>query len=145
MTHIILPQLSPNGLSGRYRSRSVERTQRVVRQDNPTPPHDRTASPQPASLKNKIRPHPFDVDTELTHPGRPKQRQTKPTTIHLKLRVSAELERKAKAEGLSVSATGAALIEWSLQQSIYKQNTATLDTAIDTSIGRHMRVYSDRN
>jgi hypothetical protein len=114
------------------------------RQDNPTPPRDRTASPQPASLKKIIRPHPNALDTELTRPGRPKQRQTKPTTIHLKLRVSAALARKAAELGLSVSATGAALIEWALQQSIYQQNTATMDSAIDKGIGRHMKVHSDR-
>src|SRR5207245_2599480 len=72
------------------------------------------------------------------------KRQTRHTTLHLKLRVRAELERKAKEQNLSISATGAALVEWALQQSIYAQNSALLETVIDKSIGRHMRAYSDR-
>lgn len=72
-------------------------------------------------------------------------RPTRHTTLHLKLSVRVELERKAKEEGLSVSATGSAILEWFFQQSISTQNAATLETAIDTSIGRHMRKYSDRN
>src|SRR5260370_22383422 len=71
-------------------------------------------------------------------------RQTRHTTLHLKLRVRAELERKAKEEGLSVSATGAAILEWFFEQIISTQHAATLETAIDTSIGKHMRSYSNR-
>src|SRR6266571_5600298 len=72
-------------------------------------------------------------------------RQTRHTTLHLKLRVRAELERKAKEQNLTISATGAALVEWALQQSISAQQGALLETIIDTSIGKHMRAYSDRN
>lgn len=71
-------------------------------------------------------------------------RSTRHTTLHLKLRVRAELERKAKEEGLSVSATGAAILEWFFEQSISTQHAATLETAIATSIGKHMRAYSNR-
>ncbi len=72
-------------------------------------------------------------------------RPTRHTTLHLKLRVRAELERKAKGENLSVSATGSAILEWFFEQSISMQHAATLETAIDKSIGRYMRGYSDRN
>src|SRR5258708_10828695 len=71
-------------------------------------------------------------------------RQTRHTTLHLKLRVRAELERKAKEEGLSVSATGASILEWFFEQSISMQHAATLETVIEKSIGKHMRSYSNR-
>jgi hypothetical protein len=71
-------------------------------------------------------------------------RPTRHTTLHLKLRVRAELERKAREEGLSVSATGAAILEWFFEQSITTQHAATLERAIETSIGKHMRSYSTR-
>ncbi len=71
-------------------------------------------------------------------------RPTRHTTLHLKLRVRAELERKAREEGLSVSATGAAILEWFFEQSISTQHAATLERAIETSIGKHMRSYSTR-
>ncbi len=144
MVNTVHTHFTDNGVPRRYSAANGLTPAARGRQDNPTPPRDRAASPQPASLKKIIRPHLFDADTEHTRPGRPKLRQTKATTIHLKLRVSAELERKAREQGLSVSATGAAFIEWALQQSIYQQNTATMDTAIDKGIGRHMKVHSDR-
>src|SRR5258708_1073556 len=72
------------------------------------------------------------------------KRQTRHTTLHLKLRVRAELERKATEEGVSVSATGAAILEWFFEQSISMQHAATLETVIEKSIGKHMRSYSNR-
>ena len=145
MMNTAYTQLSQNSLPRRYSAANGQRILRDGRQDNRPQPRDRTASLQPASLKKIIRPHPFDTYIDSAQRGRPRLKQTKPTTIHLKLRVSAGLERKAQEQGLSVSATGAALIEWAIQQSIYEQNAATLDTAMDKSIGRHMRTYSDRN
>jgi hypothetical protein len=114
------------------------------RQDNPTPPHARTASPQPAPLPHQMRPNPFARGKDLPHPGRPGKRKLHHTTLHLKPVVRADLERKAKEEQLSISATGAVIIEWFFQQSLYTQNAATLDTAIEKSLGRHMRAYSNR-
>ena len=144
MTNNQRTHLSRNGVNRRLQQGEVVTTVRGVRQDNPTPPRARAASPQPAPLKNKMRPPPYDADTAVTRPGRPKMKQTRHTTIHLKLRVRADLERKAKEDGLSISATGANILEWFFQQSLYTQNAATLDTAVDKSIGRHMRAYSDR-
>src|SRR5207249_12167716 len=71
-------------------------------------------------------------------------RQTRHTTLHLKPRVRAELERVADMEGLSVSATGAAIIEKWLVQNIQTQYATLLETIIDKSIGKHMRSYSTR-
>ena len=47
-------------------------------------------------------------------------------------------------EGLSVSATGAAIIEKWLVQNIQTQYATLLETIIDKSIGKHMRSYSNR-
>src|SRR6266516_4199620 len=71
------------------------------------------------------------------------KRPTRHTTLHLKHKVRAELERKAKEQNLSVSATGAAFLEWAMEQSMYAQNAALLETVIDKSIGKHMRAYRD--
>src|SRR5205814_946622 len=76
-----------------------------VGQDNPTPPRARTASPQPASPKKIIRPPLYSMSKDIPHRGRPRRAKTHPTTLHLSPRVKAELERRAAAEGLSVSAT----------------------------------------
>src|SRR5438105_177293 len=91
-----------------------------------------------------MRPTPFEEYKKDTHPGRPKRQKTRHTTTHLKPRVRADLERKAQEEGLSVSATLAAIAEWYFQQSLYEQNAATMDSALDKGFGRHMKVHSDR-
>src|SRR2546423_12801845 len=103
MTNTVHTQFTQNNVPRRYSTVNAVTTAHGVGQDNPAPPRDRTASPQPASRKKIIRPHPFAMETEHTHPGRPLKRQTKPTTIHLKLRVSAALAQKAQEQGLSVS------------------------------------------
>jgi len=117
---------------------------RGVWQDNPTPPRARTASPQPAPPKKDMRPHQMNSNHARVQNRPTPKRQTIHTTLHLKPRVRAELDRKAREQGLSVSATGAALVEWSLQQSISAQHGALLETIIHKSIGKHMRAYSTR-
>jgi hypothetical protein len=115
-----------------------------VGQDNPTPPRARTASRQPAPHVKPVRPHEMNTNTSRSQ-NRPKRtRQTIHTTLHLKPRVRAELERVAHLEGLSVSATGAAIIEKWLLQNIQTQYATLLETIIDTSIRKHMRSYSTR-
>lgn len=113
-------------------------------QDNPTPPRARAASPQPAPRKTEMRPPPFEEYKNDTHPGKPGGGKRRHTTTHLKPRVRADLDRLAAEVGLSVSATLAAIAEWYFQQSLYTQHAATLDSALEKGIGRHMKVHSDR-
>jgi hypothetical protein len=136
--------IEPNSVNRRYSTANGGTPASRGRQDNPTQPRARVASPQPVPPKNKMRPPPFEEYKNDTHPGRPKRQKTRHTTTHLKPRVRVDLERKAADEGLSVSATLAAITEWYFQQSLYEQNTATMDTAMDKAVGRHMRVHSDR-
>ncbi|SRR5713226_313164 len=128
----------------RYSTSNGFTTVRGVWQDNPTPPRARTASPQPAPPKKDMRPHQMNSNHARVQNRPTPKRQTIHTTLHLKPRVRAELDRKAREQGLSVSATGAALVEWSLQQSISAQHGALLETIIHKSIGKHMRAYSTR-
>src|SRR5712691_4084709 len=93
-------QLSRNSVPRRLQQPEQVTTLRSVRQDNPTTPRDRTASPQPASPKNKIRPTLFDTSIQTTHPGRPRREHTRPTTTHLKPRVRSGIERIAEEQGL---------------------------------------------
>jgi hypothetical protein len=117
---------------------------RSVGQDNPTPPRARTGTSEPAPLKNTPRPQPMNSKPARVQNRPTPKRQTIHTTLHLKRGVRAELERRAKEEHLSVSATGAAILEWYFKQSIYTQQAATLETAIAKAIGKHMRAYSNR-
>ena len=136
--------LSRNVFSHQSYSPNGQQPLRGVRQDNPTPSRERIATTQPAPHKNVMRPQQMNSNHARVQNRPAPKRQTIHTTFHLKLRVRRELERKAKEENLSISATGAAILEWYFEQSIYTQNAATLETAIDKSIGKHMRAYSTR-
>jgi len=115
------------------------------RQDNPAQSPAPSRTPQPAPPKNGIRTAPKKGDTNSTHPKT--NRLGKDVQLNLWVRpvVKAELERVATREGLSVSATGEAFLEKALQQDLYTQQSALLETILDRAIGRHMRMYSDRN
>lgn len=115
-----------------------------VWQDNPTTPRARIASPQPAPRQEPMRPHTLNKNSSRLQNRPTPKRQTIHTTLHLKPRVRAELERVAHLEGLSVSATGAAIIEKWLLQNIQTQYATLLETSIDKSISKHMRSYSTR-
>src|SRR5947207_5233393 len=97
-------QLSQNVFQQQPYSANGQQPRSGVGQDNPTPPRARTASPQPASPKKIIRPPLYSMSKDIPHRGRPRRAKTHPTTLHLSPRVKAELERRAAAEGLSVSA-----------------------------------------
>jgi hypothetical protein len=135
---------SPNGLPRRLYQGEVQTHALRGRQDNPAQPRARAASPQPAPLKNKMRPPPFEEYKNDTHPGRPAGGKRRHTTTHLKPRVRAGIERIAEEKELSVSATLAAIAEWFLTLTVFEQNISTMDSAIDKGIGRHMKVHSDR-
>jgi hypothetical protein len=128
----------------------IEQSQRLYtrvrgRQDNPAPSPAPLPSPQPAPPKNTIRTAP--KNTQMPPPRQKKTRLGKDVQLSLWVRpvVKAELERVAKREGLSVSSAGEALLEKALQQDMYTQHGALLETILDRAVGRHMRTYSDRN
>ena len=115
------------------------------RQDNPAPPPAPSGTPQPAPHKNSTRTAPKNAQIPPTR--QKKTRLGKDVQLNLWVRpvVKAELERVAKREGLSVSSAGEALLEKALQQDMYTQHGALLETILDRAVGRHMRTYSDRN
>lgn len=138
-------QLPQNSVQRRLLQPPLVTTVRGVRQDNPAPDPAPLATPQPAPREKDTRTAPKEPDTKSTH--QEKTRLGKDVQLNLWVRpvVKAELERVAKREGLSVSATGEAFLEKALQQDIYTQHGALLETILDRAVGRHMRFYSDRN
>src|SRR5689334_18016860 len=142
MTNTVHTQSSHNVFERQSHTANGQQPRSGVGQDNPTTPRDRTASHQPASPQELIRPPLYPKRKDIPRPGRPRKGKTHPTTLHLSPRVKAELERRAQAEGLSVSATGAALLEYAIRQDIQTQQSALLDTIIEKAIAKHMRSYS---
>ena len=74
----------------------------------------------------------------------PAKRQTVKLTTWVKPGVKAELQRIAKAEGLSLSRTGAAAMEEWLAGRLQVQYAGILQPIIEQAIAKQMRAYSSR-
>jgi len=74
----------------------------------------------------------------------PAKRQTVKLTTWVKPGVKAELQRIAKAEGLSLSRTGAAALEEWLAGRLQIQYAGILQPIIEQAIAKQMRAYSSR-
>jgi len=74
----------------------------------------------------------------------PAKRQTVHYTTHVKPSVKAELQRIAKAEGLTLSRTGAAALEEWLARRSHIQHRGIFQPMIEHAIAKEMRAYSSR-
>ena len=74
----------------------------------------------------------------------PAKRQTVHYTTHVKPSVKAELQRIAKAEGLTLSRTGAAALEEWLARRSHIQHRGIFQPMIEHAIAKEMRSYSSR-
>ena len=137
-------QLLPNSLPRRVQRPEAQQLHRSVWQDNPAPPRARTATPQPASPSQAQRSRQLQTKHPRTSTRPTRKRKTVQLVVWVKPVVKAELQRLAEAEGLSVSATGAALLENALQDNLHTQHAVLLDPIIEKAIGKHMRAYSNR-
>jgi hypothetical protein len=75
---------------------------------------------------------------------RSSKRQTIHTTLHLKRGVRAELERVAGLRHLSISATGAALVEWALQQDLEGQHGALFEAVMTRLMREREQAFDNR-
>src|SRR4051795_2787528 len=72
------------------------------------------------------------------------RRKREKLTLWVNPVVKSELQRRAERNRLSLSSTGGALLEKSLQQSIDMEYGALLEPIIRQEIGRQMRSFSSR-
>ncbi len=115
-----------------------------VRQDKRAFLRARTASRQPASLKNDMRAHATTTKNIRSRNRNVQKRQTVQLTLWVKPIVKTELGQIAEREGLSISATGGAFLEKALQEHIDMQYGALLEPVIRQEIRSQMRAYSTR-
>jgi hypothetical protein len=129
--------LQSNGAAG-------EAGDAAVRQDKARIASARTASGQPAAVSHASRAKPLHPNGTRATNGN----VAKSTTVHLDLWVKpivkAELQRLAEQEGLSVSATGAALLEGALRQKLHLQQGVLLQPLIKQAIRDQMQGISNR-
>ncbi len=140
-------QSSQDIFSQRSDAPTVQQPLSGVRQDNPTHPRERIASPQPVAVPKDMRTqeiHPLNNKIPRSQKRLTSKRKTVPAMFWLKPGVKAELERVARTKQLSVSATGAALLEWALQQDLETQQGALFETVITKLMRERERVFNNR-
>src|SRR5258708_1351380 len=140
-------QLSPNSVHRRYQQSERVTPVRGVRQDKPLPPRARAASPQPGTVENMTRARPMETNTyrsqnpikKHSNKGRKKK-----VSIWLDPPEVARLEGKAKSEGLSLSATGAAYIKRGMQAEADIHYSTFLQPILQTLIRNELKRYFSR-
>lgn len=123
-----------------------------VLQDKSDSLRDRFASQQPYRPPDEIRSNQKGGRSNHTSNGNATGRTATgstpeplvPFTTQIRRPVKAEIQRLAKQEGLSDSATGAAFLEKAIQGHIDLQYGALLKPVIETTIERKIQSYSDR-
>jgi hypothetical protein len=138
------PQLLTDIFTLQSNGAAETRVDASVRQDKARIASARVPSPQPAVVKKITRAHELNTGAARSkNKPAPKQRAV-PLTVWVKPIVKAEVTRLAKQEGLSDSATGAALIEKAIQTNLDLQYSALLQPIIESAIQKGMRAISTR-
>ena len=115
-----------------------------VRQDKRAFLRARTASRQPTSLENDMRAHAIPTENIRSRNRNEQKRKTVQLTLWVKPIVKTELEQIAEQEGLSISATGSAVLEKALQEHIDMQYGALLEPVIKQCIAKEIQGMSTR-
>ena len=115
-----------------------------VRQDKIGIAADRQASVQPAVVKHPRRSVRVSRNTPRSQTVPEAPTKAVPVQFWVKPIVKAEIARIADIDGLSLSATGAALLEEIIRQKLHVQQAATLETAIEKSMAKANRSMATR-
>jgi hypothetical protein len=138
------PQLLKNIFSLQSNGAVAETLDASVRQDKARISSAREASPQPAVVNHTSRAQPLNPNSTRSTNGN----IAKAKTVHLDLWVNpivkAELQRIAGQEGLSMSATGAALLEAAIRQKLHIQQGVLLEPLVKQAIRTQMQGISNR-
>jgi hypothetical protein len=138
------PHFSKNIFQNQSNGVVAEKLDASVRQDKGRISSARIGTPQPAPHTKPLRPRPLTNGATRSQ-NRPKpKRQTVHLTIWVDPIVKAELQRIAKAEGLTVSKTGSTFLEQALQNNVDMHYNALLEPIIKTAIHKAMQGISNR-
>jgi hypothetical protein len=144
MANTVLPHFNQNVFLNQSHSVIKQQQNLGVRQDKRANFSARIASGQPASLQKVMRAQQLKKDTPRSQNKPIPKRKTVQLTLWVKPIVIAELKRIAASEGLSVSATGAAILEKAMQTNLDMQYGALLQPIIREAIANQMRSMSTR-
>jgi hypothetical protein len=115
-----------------------------VGQDKAALMRDRTASSQVAPCQRSLRSESSANRTTRSNHGSGDRRRTVELSLWVEPVVKDEIVRRARRNGLSISATGGALLRRAMQQSIDMEYGALLEPIIRQEIRKQMSAYSSR-
>jgi hypothetical protein len=138
------PQSLKNIFSRQSNGAVAETLNASVRQDKDRFSSDLIGTRQPASVKQAKRSHPTNPKSTRSQINPIHKTRAVHLNLWLQPIVKAELQRLAEQEGLSVSATGAALLEAAIRQKLHIQQGVLLQPIIKTAIHETMRGISNR-
>jgi hypothetical protein len=144
MPYTKLPQSSHNVFLQRQQSLNQQQAHRGVRQDKRAFASARTAARQAAPDTKGIRAQQVKQKRVRSHINFTLHQKAVKVTAWVKPGVKAELERLAKQEGLSVSATSAALLEEAVRQKLHVQHAVLLQPLIEQAIRQQMKGISTK-
>jgi hypothetical protein len=144
MANTVQPHFSQNVFLNQSHSVIKQQQNLGVRQDKRANFSARIASSRPASLQKVMRAQQLKKDTPRSQNKPIPKRKTVQLTLWVKPIVITELKRIAASEGLSVSATGAAILEKAMQTNLDMQYGALLQPIIREAIANQMRSMSTR-
>jgi hypothetical protein len=130
--------------SQQTQSTTNEKSPRDVWQDKRGIASDRAGSSQPASVQQGQRSPRLTNNSPRSQDIPFVKTKAVPMQLWVNPIVKAEVQRQAELTGLSVSATGAALLEEILRQKLYVQQAATLETVLEKSIAKANRSLATR-
>src|SRR4051812_45700514 len=102
----------------------------------------RPATFQPVTPATSSRTSPSNADTPAVSPDSNTKHKRAYIMLWVNPVVKEELERRSRRNGLSLSATGGALLERAMQQDLDMEYGALLEPVIRQVITRHMRNYA---
>jgi hypothetical protein len=142
MQNTLFPPLLQNDASGSAEPPKQQRLLSSVRQDKRALFSARTASPQPAPDTKSVRAQAVPQKRVRSHSHLTTHEKAVKVTLWVEPGVKAEVQRIAQLEGLSVSATGGALLQQALQQYIDLQYGPLLRPVIQDEIKKRLQGYT---
>jgi hypothetical protein len=115
-----------------------------VGQDNPTPPRERTGTPQPGSVTQDMRSQQMSSNPPRSQKRPTPKRRTAQLILWVNPLVKAEIQRSAEREGLSISKVGAALLEKAIREDIHSQYSALIQPIIEQTVRKELRSFGNR-
>ena len=144
MTNTVPTQTEHNVFARQSSTANGQQLLRNVGQDKGAPKRERIATIEPASHENSTRTQQTKTNAYRTQKRLHPKRKTVAVTFWMSPVERAQLQQIAQRKGLSMSQTGRAFVVHMLEEQLETQQGALLETIIDKSIRKHMRLYSSR-